>query len=782
MRKSILHIVLVCLAAVLLSSCTTIRRFVPEGSYLLNKNKVVIKNGPVDFKKSDVSGYIQQKPVRTQFPFRLPLWFYYITEHKQSGFAKWINHHLGKQPEYYDPNATANSARQIEQYLNNRGYFHSKVTTQAKRVSRMRRHLIRATYTIQATEPYRIRKINYDIEDTVLAPHLMRLEPRFPAQVGQIYNSYTLDEQRTFITEYMRNAGYYFFTKESITYEVDSSFNDHTLEITMKVADAVDRESGKPHPHRRYTINRINIYPNHSPILGSLPPIDSTSLSLTTGYRDIPNTLHFYYHEKPRIRPSTFSQMIQVIEGQPYRLRQVSQTYSALSNLRIIGNTSIEFDTVPNHDSLYLLNCNIYMRQAEQRAFKVQTEGTNTGGDLGISGSVTYTNKNIFHGAEVLQVSVKGGLESQNIAELDDLDEGRHLFNTGELIFNSSLFIPKFLSPIPLKTFAWDYQPRTTFSLGSSMQVRYAYSRYITMGSFGYDWKANPRLQFILTPIYLNSVKVNPSPEFQALLDQESNQRLKDQYTNHLILGGKYTFIYNTQNSFTKPRHYVYLRGSIESSGGLLSLFNNTKLVSQNDDHHELLGIRYAQFLRADIDFRQYWRMGESSLLVFRQFVGVGVPYGNSYDMPFERSFYAGGSTGMRGWTYRRLGPGAYVPSQSTPNIERIGDIQLECNAEFRFPIYGSVNGAVFADLGNIWNYHDNDLLPGGAFHFNTFYQQLALDAGIGARFDFKVAIIRLDLAMPLRYPYPDSQGNHWNLKSMGILDLHPVLNIGYPF
>ena len=314
------------------------------------------------------------------------------------------------------------------------------------------------------------------------------------------------------------------------------------------------------------------------------------------------------------------------------------------------------------------------------------------------------------------------------------------------------------------------------------MQVRYAYSRYITMGSFGYDWKANPRLQFILTPIYLNSVKVNPSPEFQALLDQESNQRLKDQYTNHLILGGKYTFIYNTQNSFTKPRHYVYLRGSIESSGGLLSLFNNTKLVSQNDDHHELLVIRYAQFLRADIDFRQYWRVGESSLLVFRQFVGVGVPYGNSYDMPFERSFYAGGSTGMRGWTYRRLGPGAYVPSENTPNIERIGDIQLECNAEFRFPIYGSVNGAVFADLGNIWNYHDNDLLPGGAFHFNTFYQQLALDAGIGARFDFKVAIIRLDLAMPLRYPYPDSEGNHWNLKSMGILDLHPVLNIGYPF
>ena len=781
MRKSILHIVLVCLAALLFSSCTAIRRFVPEGSYLLNKNKVVIDNGPVEFKKSDVTNYILQEPTRTLYPFRLPLWFHYVTQNKQGRLGKWINAHLGKEPEYYDPNATVNSARQIEQYLNNRGYFHSKVTYQAKQVSRMRRHLIRTTYTIHPTEPYRIRKILYQIEDTVLAPHLMRLESRFPAQVDQIYNSYTLDEQRTYITEYMRNAGYYFFSKDYITYEVDSSYNDHTLEITMKIANPVDRDSGKSHPHRRYFINRINVYPNYSPMLANLPPTDSASLSFTTGYRDIPNTLHFYYHEKPRVRPNTFSQMIQVIQDQPYRLRQVSQTYSALGNLKIIGNSSIEFDTVPN-DSLNLLNCNIFLRQADQHSFKVQTEGTNTGGDLGISGSVTYTNKNIFRGAEVLQVSVKGGLEAQQIADLGELDEGGRLFNTGELNFNSSIFFPKFLSPVPLKTFAWDYQPRTTFSLGSSMQVRYAYSRYITMGSFGYDWKANPRLQFIFTPVYLNSVKVNPSPEFQALLDQESNQRLKDQYTNHLVFGGKYTFIYNTQNSLTKPRHYVYLRGTLESSGGLLSLFNRTKLITQNDDHHELLGIRYAQFLRGDVDFRQYWRFGEEALFAFRQFVGVGLPYGNSYDMPFERSFYAGGSTGMRGWTYRKLGPGAYLPGSEGTNVERIGDIQLECNAEFRFPVYGSVKGAVFADVGNIWNYHANELLPDGAFHFNTFYQQLAMDVGLGARFDFKVAILRLDLAMPLRYPYPDEEGNHWNLRTMRILDLHPVLNIGYPF
>ena len=781
MKKRQLHIILIFLTALLLTSCS-IRRHVPQGSQFLDKNKIVIQNGPIEVQKSEIKNYISQEPMKTGFPYNLGLWCYYVTENSKGKFGQWINKHFGKEPEYYDYNAAINSARQIEQYLNNRGYFNSKVTLETKKQRKRKRHLAQAIYTIYPTEPYHIRKINYQIEDTVLAPHLLRLESRFPAKVNDIYNAYTLDEQRTYITDYMRNAGYYFFSKDYITYEVDSSFQDHSLEITMKIANAKDRNTGESQPHKRYFINQINVFPNYSPIMATQPPTDSATITFPTGYQNHVNTLHFYYHEAPRIRPNAFTEMIQIIQDNPYRLRQVSQTYNALTNLKIIANSSIEFDTVPRKDSLNLLNCNIFLRRADQHSFKVQTEGTNTGGDLGINGSVTYTNKNIFRGGEVLQVSVKGGLEAQKIIGIGETDEENRMFNTGELIFNSSLFIPKFLSPFPMKTFVWDYQPRTTFSLGSSAQVRYAYSRYIFMGSFGYDWKANPRLHYIFTPINLNSVKVNPTPEFQALLDQETNQRLKDQYTNHLIFGGKYTFIYNTQNNITKPNHYFYLKGSIESSGGILSLLNRTKLITNNDDHHELLGIRYAQYLRGDLDVRQYRRMGEDMMLVFREFIGFGIPYGNSEDMPFERSFYAGGSTGMRGWTYRQLGPGGYVPFGEDRNIEHIGDLQLEFNAEFRFPLHDNFKGAVFADIGNIWNYHANDLLPEGEFHFDTFYKQLAMDVGFGTRFDLKVAVIRLDLAMPIRYPYPTVEGRYWRFHDMSIFDIHPTFNIGYPF
>ena len=776
--KRTLHIILACLALTLFASCS-IGRFVPEGEHFLYSNNVKIEGAKdVEFTKSEISDYIIQGTHKVSFPNKFTTWLYYVTEDSDWSLWRWVNEYLSREPEYYDATAAYNSAKQIEDYLDNRGYFNSKVTNTVK----YKGFKAKAYYVVHPATPYRISNINYQIEDSVLYAIVKRMHDRdrLPAKVNDIYNAYTLDEQRVQITEFLRNMGYYYFTRNYITFEVDSSFNNHNLEVTMKIDNVKDRNTGKYHPHKQYNINKISIYPNYIPSFANVRPTDSATVSFSAGFRQLPNTVHLYFHEKPRIRPSTFSQVIQIQEGQPYRQRYVTMTYSNLANLKALANASIEFDSIPC-DTANLLNCNILLRRANTHSIKFQTEATNSGGDLGISGSVTYTNKNIFKGAEVLSVSLKGGLEAQEVIDLGGVDDESRIFNTGEVIFNSNIYFPKFLSPIPLKTFALDYQPRTSLSFGTSAQVRYAYSRYITMGSFGYDWKSNPRLQFILTPIYLNYVKVNPIPEFQAILDQENNQRIKDQYTSHFVFGGRYSIIYNTQSIY-RSGNYIYLRANLESSGGLLSLLNNTSLITQQDDHHELMGIRYAQFLRGDVDFRQYYQLGDNTWMIFREFVGLGVPYGNSYDMPFERSFYTGGSMGMRGWNYRKLGPGAYVPTAANANIERIGDIQLECNAELRFPIYNMIKGAVFMDAGNIWNYHANELLPNGEFHFDTFYDQIAVDAGFGMRFDFKMVILRLDMAMPLRNPYPNSNGNHWRFEDMDIGELNLLFNIGYPF
>lgn len=777
MRKRLFHIILVAFTALLLSACR-VSRYVPEGKYFLDKNKIEIEGkDKVEFTESEVSSYTTQKPHKVRFPTKFSTWLYYVTEDNNGhGFKHWLNEHFSKKPVYFDASEIKKTTKQMEQYLDNRGYFHSKVTPKTEYSG----YHAKVTYTIHPATPYIISKVSYQSEDTVLLRSLERLKNRLPVKEGEVYNAYNLDEQRSTVTNYLRNLGYYFFTRNYITFEVDSSFNNHTLEVTMKIAEEEDRNTGKTHPHKIYTINKISIYPSYRPSMANRQVVDSASITYNTGFRNQPNTLDFYYYEKPQVRPSTFSQMVTITKGSPFRQRQVELTYNALTNLKIFNNTSIEFDTVAC-DTANLLNCRITMRRGDTHSMKLQAEATNSGGDLGISGSITYTNKNIFRGAEVLTLSVKGGLETQEIINLGEANNGSRLFNTGEILLNTSIYFPKFLSPIPLKSFARDYQPRTMFNLGGSIQLRYAYSRYINTVSFGYDWKSNPRLQFVLSPIYINFVKVNPIPEFQELLDQETNQRIKEQYTNHFIIGGRYSVIYNTQN-LSKTNNYIYIRGNLESSGLVASLFNKTSIMTVQDDHYNLFGIRYAQYVRGDIDFRQYFRLGEKTWFVSRQVIGVGIPYGNTYDMPFERSFFSGGSMGMRGWSYRKLGPGAYHPEVDDPNLERIGDIQLEVNAELRFPIHGIFNGAVFADAGNIWNYHANENFPNGEFHFDTFYNQIAIDAGIGLRLDFNIVILRLDWAFPLRFPYADETGSHWNFHDFKILDTHLVLNIGYPF
>ena len=342
----------------------------------------------------------------------------------------------------------------------------------------------------------------------------------------------------------------------------------------------------------------------------------------------------------------------------------------------------------------------------------------------------------------------------------------------------ASLLFPKFLSLIPFGTFSRDYQPTTTVSLGFNSQIRYYYSRYISSLSFSYDWKSNYRRKHTLSPVYLNSVKIaNLNPVFEEYLQMESSQRKKDQYTDHLLLGLRYSYIYNSQR-LNKEGSFIYYRADFESSGNLLSLFNNTKLITENEGHHELLGIQYAQYLRSSFDLREHIDLGQNSWFVMRQFVGIGLPYGNSRDLPFERSFYCGGANGLRGWLYRSIGPGGYV--SSTDDSERIGDIQLEVNAEYRFPIYNIFNGAVFVDAGNVWTYQYNEFMPNSNFTFSNFYKQLALDAGLGVRIDVSFLIFRIDLAYAMRNPYPDSNGNYWRFGQLG--NSRMQMGIGYPF
>ncbi len=767
------HIVIGILVAVLMSSCS-IRRFVPEGKYLVRSNKVVIEEKGTEISKSGISKYISLKPYRTTFRTNFPTWVYYKHERKpNSAFWKWMDKNFGNQPSYYDEVEANNSMTQMMRYLDNVGYFNSKVTHEVK--TKKRRKLVKITYHVYPTQPYRIKNFDYVIEDSLVRSYIMRDSANFPLEEGDIYNSFSLDKQRELITERMKNSGYYYFNRNYIYYEVDSNFMSHKMDITMRLKKS-------DLAYKKYYIRDISIYPDFSVFHMNDKPADSAKLVTEFGRRrKFTNELDFYYFEKPKVKPQTFSRAINIVEGFPYTQRGVTSTYQSLSNYRLFSNVSIQFDSVPN-DTLNELDCRITMQQNDIHSFTVQTEGTYSDGDLGIKGSLVYSNKNIFHGAETFQLSLRGGLEAQHIIKEDSISGSeRQVFNTKELGITASLLFPKFLAPFAYNDIARDYMPTTTVSLGLNAQIRYYYSRFTTMASFSYDWKDRNRIAHTFTPIYLNSVKIaNVDPAFQAYLDAETSQRKKDQYSSHLLLGARYSFVYSSQ-SLNQEGSFIYLRTDLESSGNLLSLFNKTKLVTENEGHHEILGIRYAQYLRSSFDFRQHIDLGEENWLVFRQFVGIGFPYGNSKDLPFERSFYGGGSNGLRGWLYRTVGPGGYVTTNENKNIERTGDIQLEVNAEYRFPIYDMFNGAVFADAGNVWAFYPNESMPEAEFKFNKFYKQIAFDAGLGLRMDLSFLLIRLDFAYALRNPYPNENGNYWRFDKP-LENIRMQLGIGYPF
>ena len=765
------HILLIgALIAMLMPSCA-IRRFVPEGKYLVQSNKVVIEEQGTEINKSDVSKYISLKPFLSTFQTNVPTWIYYKWERKpESGFWKWMNKNFGRAPIYYDKSEADKSTTQMTRYLDNVGYFNSKVT-HTEEINK-RRKRVKVTYHIYPTKPYRISKIDRIIEDSLVNRLIMRDSTRFPVVAGDIYNAYSIKDERELITERMRNSGYFYFTQDNVYYEVDSNFMNHTLTLTMRLKE-------NPLSYKQYRVRDIKIYPDFSVFKMNSQPTDSASLTVQAGMRKRPNTWDFYYFEKPQVKPQTFSQSINIIEGLPYNQRSVTSTYKSLGNFRLFRNVNIEFDSVgTTADSINWLDCRITMQQNDVHSFTVQGEGTNSDGDLGVKGSFSYSNKNIFHGAETFQLSLKGGFEAQKLIGTEVTESGKSVFNTWELGVTANIIFPKFLTPVSFLNFARDYQPTTTLSLGFNTQTRYYYSRHMSTASYSYDWKTNARLGQTLTPIYLNGVKItNIHPYFQEYLDAETSQRKKAQYTSHLLLGTRYSIIYNTQN-INKSGSFFYVRADFESSGNLLSLFNKTKLTSEVDGHHEFLGIPYAQYVRGSFDVRQHLKIGEESWLVFREFAGIGLPYGNSQDLPFERCFYGGGANGLRGWLYRTVGPGGYVPTDE--DIERTGDIQFELNAEYRFPIYNMFNGAVFVDAGNIWTFHPNESMPNAEFNFNTFYKQLAIDAGFGIRLDVSFLILRFDIAYAMRNPYPNENGSYWRFDQLD--NLRMQMGIGYPF
>lgn len=762
-----------------ISSCS-VNKYLSSDDHLIRNYKISVDPKTPEISNSELRTLIVPKPNSRFLFFRFQLWTHLRYKAKQTKFNSWLNKHFGEEPVLYSENKTKVITRKMERYLNNIGFFNSKVTYSTN--LRNKRASIR--FEITPAKPYIIDSIRYEVKDSLLNTFFEKDLSKTLLKKGDIYNAYTFDNERDRITLNLRNNGYYYFNRNYIQFLVDSNQMDHKLNVRLVINNVRKQDKRNPgkfieEVHKRYFINDVTVFPEYNP--NNTKGYDTT-VHVIEFWKDT-NTYKydFLYNDKVNILPSAFNSAIKIKPGKPYSVKAERSTYKRLFSYQIIQTANISYDTTnvpksdePNH---YYMNSRIQLKNSKLNLFSAEVEGTNSSGDLGIRGNLVVLNKNIFKHVEVFRIRLKGGFEAQTISNAEGDDPG--LFNTFEAGIDGTIFFPRFLSPIRFDKFNQQYQPITNLNFGFNYQRRPNYSRNITNVDIGYTWSSSDKINHILTPININYVNISPTPSFDSILQHEPNPRLREQYSDHMIVGTKYSFIFNNQN-VTTLNHFNYLRINLESSGNLLyginSLFNSQKTDS---GYYNILGIRYSQYIRASIDFRHYYYFhNNENSLVWRILLGAGVPYGNSEELPYEKGFYAGGANDMRGWIFKTLGPGDY--SGDSP-YEKVGDIQIETNLEYRFPIYSFFKGAIFTDIGNIWTYAKSTTFPGGQFYFNKFVSQLAVDAGFGFRFDFKILIFRIDVATPMRNPaYPE--GERWRIGYIQPVDFVWNFGIGYPF
>ncbi len=783
--KAIIYAIIV---AFILSSCHTASKLLKPGEYLLVRNNIHFSGKNPGIKADELSSIAKPKPNQKFLGLaRIKLYKYYVGTKKNQD-KKWrtkMREKTGERPAIFDSSAALQSSAEMKLYLNKVGYFYSNVTFKTKHY---RNNKMEVNYLVTPSVPYKLKTVEYALDDTVMLKFIKKSKTETKILPGSVYNAFDLDDERDRITQILQNNGYYYFNRDFVYYEIDSAGRNHEMNLKVKIKPNIVASSEDPSvtlslPHKRYFIRDLYIRPNFDPLAPANIHYDTVRFSRNYfDKKNIPGNYYIIYKKKDNIHPRTILQSVFIKPGDPFSLTDIKMTRLRVVELGAFGYANIRFKPIPLKDTAVSgkLDCFIDLSKRKLHAFTIETEVTNSGGKPGVGLNFTYSNSNIFRGSETLRLRARVALEAQQIWGNDTtITNGSPFINTIETSFEVSIIFPRFLIPIRQEKFPKYFRPKTTASLVVGYENRPDYMRWLTNLNFGYDWKETEKKRHQVIPFDWSLINITNSPEFQAQLDAEPNDLVKYQYTDNLIMAARYIFTYNTQD-ITKIKNFFFFRGSFETAGNLLHV--GSTLFNANTDslgHYVLFSIPFAQYAKIDCDFRFFNVITRNSSVAYRLFMGVGLPYGNASALPLERGFYGGGSNGMRGWPYRLLGPGSYHNPED--KFDRMGDVQLEGNIEFRFPVYKFLKSALFTDIGNIWMLKDATGYPGGQFSFDRFYKEFAMDVGVGIRFDFNFFILRVDFAIPIRDP-AQPEGKRWVMNNWQFSDFIVNFGIGYPF
>ncbi|HAY18686.1 MAG TPA: hypothetical protein DCY24_05745, partial [Rikenellaceae bacterium] len=703
-------------AAVLCFSCST-TRVLEDGQYRLASNKVEVCNDS-RFNTKEIESYIKQKP-NSYIIFG---WNPFLNIYNWSGKnpEKAINkliRKMGTAPVVYQPSQVEASLDNIKRHLEYLGYYGSDVRSDVQ----VKGKKANVTYSVTLGRRYRIGKVTYSVPEGEFKNDFFADTSAITVRPGDFLSEDALEKETERSASALRQKGYFGFTKNYFSFEADTLNSRDTADLLMMVKEYTRNQTPEyARPHRKYSFGIVSIS----------------------------------YDKDLKFNNKVLKDMCTIRPGDMYDEREVNTTYSRLSALRLFSGVNIAL----NPRDSGIVNCDINLTKSRMQGFKVNLEGsTNSTGLIGISPQLSYYHKNIFHGGQWLNLGFLGNFQFK----YDDKN-----VKSNEFGVSVGLSFPEFLG-LPNSMFKGPSVPRTEINASYNYQNRPEYTRNMISTSFGYSGSLrNGRFFYQFYPIQAKIVRLtNLDPNFYTTLS--GNPFMRDAYQNHFDVGSGLVAYYTTSTALVPKETYEYARLQLDASGNVLSLFNG-KMRKDEYGSRLIWNTPYSQYIRTELTLGKTFVFGKNSgqALAIRLLGGVGYAYCNSSTLPFEKQFYSGGANSMRGWQARVLGPGHAKTDTTFVIPSQTGDVKLEANLEYRFPLFWKLCGAVFTDIGNIWTLKETDGDDGAHTHFDlrNLAASLAADWGLGLRVDLNFLILRLDMGMKVYDPSLDT--DRWRAPS----------------
>jgi outer membrane protein assembly factor BamA len=748
-----------------LGGCSS-TKFVPEDAYLLAN--VRIKNKGAAVSRDQMKPYVRQQENSRLLGF----WKFYLGLYnlsgrdEEKGINKWFRR-IGEDPVMLDPFLVSQSSQQMALFLKNQGYFQPSVSDTIIYPGKQKAKVV---YTIDPGPRYHVNRLDYRIEDDSIRNEIFADSLNTRLREGRPFTVEVHERERERISNNLKSKGFYKFSEEYIYFVSDSTIGNHQVNDSLIVMKPVDIK-GMGY-HQRYRVRDVLFHVG----IGAEELLAGESGQSSSEFDTLKHEgVYIIYDDALSFKPQLLTGSNYIKPGTLYDSRLVDRTQQLMSDLRLFRYINIRFRETGeyNQSGEPMLDCIIRLSPGKPQSFSVDVEGTNSSGNMGAAGNFTYQHKNLLKGGEFFTFNTRLARQNQFIRSSNED------FNTFELGAETSIVVPRFWLPLRIEQFRQRYNPKTNISFAYNYQRRPDYTRTIANVRLGYNWRSSRYVTHSFYPLEFNFVNIpQVNDDFWERIESTF---LRYTYEDHLIADMSYSYLLNRQQLGSKS-DFWYLRFNVESAGNLLSLVSP---VWDNDDSNnfdELLGIRYAQYVKSDVDLRYHNRIDRYSSLVWRFFGGVGVPYGNFKVLPFEKRYFSGGANSIRAWPVRGLGPGTYSEKGSR-FYNQTADIKLEFNLEYRFQLFWILEGALFVDAGNIWSIREGAGSEGGLFKPDSFVKQMAVGTGFGARFDFNFFIFRFDMGLKTHDPslaegdrwIPLSRPWQWN-------DVGFNFAIGYPF